>query len=117
MSYDYKEGEYALSLGAYAQAFEIFIGIEREHPETSFIKSCQMVMADQASKENIQELEVELKKELGRNNGRAAYNYGLILAHLRRTEDAQMVLNQAMLLGISEAKAALTNLLLTGSVR
>jgi TPR repeat protein len=52
-----------------------------------------------------------------RNNGRATYNYGLVLAHVGQNPKAQEVLNQAALLGVPEAKAALTKLLLTGSVR
>ena len=41
----------------------------------------------------------------------------LVLAHIGLNPKAQEVLNQAALLGVPEAKAALTKLLLTGSVR
>ncbi|MEY3632694.1 MAG: hypothetical protein RI937_892, partial [Pseudomonadota bacterium] len=36
MSADYREGEYALSMGAYVQAFEIFMLVEQEQAEPTF---------------------------------------------------------------------------------
>ncbi|NBW00899.1 MAG: hypothetical protein EBR85_04160 [Betaproteobacteria bacterium] len=117
MSADYREGEYALSMGAYMQAFEIFMLVEQEQADPTFLKCCQMVMANQLGESEHKELFTKLEQQMARNNGRAAYNYGLVLAHLGQTPRAQEVLNQAALLGVPEAKAALTKLLLTGSVR
>ena len=117
MSMDYKEGEYALSLGAYAQAYEIFIDMEKEQPEPTFIKCCQMVLANHLQEEDIKELKEQLERQMARNNPRATYNYGLIMAHLGHIAKAQEILNEAALMGLSEAKAALTKLLLTGSCR
>ncbi|MFM8630737.1 MAG: hypothetical protein ACKODQ_04565 [Betaproteobacteria bacterium] len=117
MSADYREGEYALSMGAYVQAFEIFMLVEQEQAEPTFLKCCQMVMANQIGNDERNELFSKIEQQMSRNNGRATYNYGLVLAHLGKNPKAQEVLNQAALLGIPEAKAALTKLLLTGSVR
>lgn len=117
MSVDYREGEYALSMGAYIQAFEIFMMVEREQSEPTFLKCCQMVLANQISGSEVKELFEKLEQQMIRNNGRATYNYGLVLAHTGQNAKAQEVLNQAALLGIAEAKTALTKLLLTGSVR
>jgi tetratricopeptide (TPR) repeat protein len=117
MSADYREGEYALSMGAYVQAFEIFMLVEQEQAEPTFLKCCQMVMANQIGGDERKELFAKLDQQMAYNNGRATYNYGLVLAHIGQNLKAQEVLNQAALLGISEAKAALTKLLLTGSVR
>ncbi len=117
MSMDYKEGEYALSLGAYAQAYEIFLDIEKDQAQPTFIKCCQMVLANQIAESDIQDLKDQLELEMSRNNARATYNYGLIMSHLGHTMKAQEILNQAVLFGLPEAKAALTKLLLTGSCR
>lgn len=117
MSVDYKEGEYALSLGAYAQAFEIFFDIEKDQAEPTFIKCCQMVLANQIDESGIRELKEQLEREMLRNNARATYNYGLIMSHLGHAIQAQEILNQAVLFGLPEAKAALTKLLLTGKCR
>lgn len=117
MSMDYKEGEYALSLGAYAQAYEIFFDIEKELTEPTFIKCCQMVLANQIDESEIEELKVQLEREMVRNNARATYNYGLIMSHLGHNIKAQEILNQAILFGLPEAKSALTKLLLTGKCR
>ncbi|MBU3724983.1 MAG: hypothetical protein FGM18_05660 [Burkholderiaceae bacterium] len=117
MSMDYKEGEYALSLGAYAQAFETFFDIEKDQQEPTFIKCCQMVLANQVAESEITDLKEHLEREMRRNNVRATYNYGLIMAHLGHPAKAQEILNQAVLLGLPEAKSALTKLLLTGSCR
>ena len=117
MSMDYKEGEYALSLGAYAQAYEIFFDIEKEQAQPTFIKCCQMVLANQIAESDLQDLKNQLELEMSRNNARATYNYGLIMSHLGHAMKAQEILNQAVLFGLPEAKAALTKLLLTGSCR
>lgn len=117
MSMDYKEGEYALSLGAYAQAYEIFFDIEKEQAQPTFIKCCQMVLANQIAESDLQDLKDQLELEMSRNNARATYNYGLIMSHLGHAMKAQEILNQAVLFGLPEAKAALTKLLLTGSCR
>lgn len=117
MSLDYKEGEYALSLGAYAQAYEIFFDIEKEQSEPTFIKCCQMVLANQIQESSLQDLKEQLEREMFRNNARATYNYGLIMSHLGHPEKAQEILNQAVLFGLPEAKSALTKLLLTGKCR
>jgi TPR repeat protein len=76
-----------------------------------------MVMANQIGDGERRELFAKLEQQMFRNNGRATYNYGLVLAHVGQNPKAQEVLNQAALLGVPEAKAALTKLLLTGSVR
>ena len=117
MSMDYKEGEYALSLGAYAQAYEIFFDIEKEQAQPTFIKCCQMVLANQIAESDLQDPKDQLELEMSRNNARATYNYGLIMSHLGHAMKAQEILNQAVLFGLPEAKAALTKLLLTGSCR
>ena len=117
MSIDFQEGEYALSMGAYLQAFEIFMMIEKEQREPTFLKCCQMALANQLGPKEIEELEAVLKEEMRKNNGRATYNYGLVMAHMGHVAKAQEILNQAVLLEIPEAKAALTKLLLTGSCR
>ena len=117
MSVDYKEGEYALSLGAYAQAYEIFFDLEKDQAEPTFIKCCQMVLANQVKEPEIHDLKEQLEREMWRNNARATYNYGLIMSHLGHTAKAQEILNQAVLFGLPEAKSALTKLLLTGSCR
>lgn len=117
MSIDFQEGEYALSMGAYLQAFEIFLMVEKDQREPTYLKCCQMVLANQLGPKEIAELEDRLKDEMRKNNGRATYNYGLVMAHLGHTAKAQEILNQAVLLDIPEAKAALTKLLLTGNIR
>lgn len=117
MSVDYKEGEYALSLGAYAQAYEIFFDLEKDQAEPTFIKCCQMVLANQVKEPVIHDLKEQLEREMARNNARATYNYGLIMSHLGHTAKAQEILNQAVLFGLPEAKSALTKLLLTGTCR
>ncbi len=117
MSIDFQEGEYALSMGAYLQAFEIFLMVEKDQRQPTFLKCCQMALANQLGPKEIAELEELLKDEMRNNNGRATYNYGLVMAHLGHVAKAQEILNQAVLLEIPEARAALTKLLLTGSCR
>ncbi len=117
MTVDYKEGEYALSLGAYAQAYEIFFDLEKDQAEPTFIKCCQMVLANQVKEPETHDLKEQLEREMARNNARATYNYGLIMSHLGHSAKAQEILNQAVLFGLPEAKSALTKLLLTGSCR
>ncbi len=116
MSVDFKAGEDALSMGAYPQAFEIFMIIERDQEAPSFVKCCRMVLDNQAGPDEIKELESMLQAEMAKGNGRAAYNYALILFHLDRKTRAREVLEKASVMGQPEAKVALTRLLLSGSL-
>jgi hypothetical protein len=115
MSLDFKAGEDALSMGAYPQAFEIFMIIERDQEKPSYVKCCRMVLDNQAGPEEIKELEAKLQDEMAQGNSRATYNYALILFHLGRKAKAREVLEQASIMGQPEAKVALTRLLLRGT--
>jgi tetratricopeptide (TPR) repeat protein len=112
MSPEYQEGENAISMGAYPQAFEIFLDVESLTSSPVYLRCCQMALANQLSPQEVDHLATHLDKEVQRRNGQAAYNYGLVMAHIGEFTKASDLLTKAMNWGVPQAKTALTKILL-----
>ena len=73
-----------------------------------------MALNNQLSQTQLDLLFHDLERELTNKNPRATYNYGLVLEHVGNHTKAIQLLQIAMDLGVSEARAALSRLLIKG---
>ena len=109
---DYYQAEQYLKLGLYPQAFEMFMALEVGNFECTFLKPCMMAMAGQLNQSQLDELFHELEREVKNNNPQAIYNYGVVAGHLGDIPKATSLLQLAMDLNVSEARGALSRLLM-----
>ena len=73
-----EEGNRALELGAYHQAFEIFMAMVESGEDPAFYKLCEMAINDQLD-DNERELFVQrLLQDVAQGNGIAAFNAGIL---------------------------------------
>ncbi|MEY4083574.1 MAG: hypothetical protein RL483_943 [Pseudomonadota bacterium] len=117
MDEDFKAAQQALAVGAYYQAFEIFFMMEQASTDSNFINCCRMAMSNQLCPEHQQQLFERLEHETRMNNGRAAYNYALVLERLgQHNKKVTELLHKAQLLGVPEAESSLNKFIYTGKL-
>jgi hypothetical protein len=105
-----EEAENLVRLGRYAEAFDRFIAIERGAYEATYLRPCQMALANQLEKPQLEELFEVLEKESVRENAHAIFNYGCIKAHLNDIGGARLLLMRAKAMGIQSASDLLNKL-------
>ena len=105
-----EEGENLVRIGHYEEAFERFMSLERGVYEASYLRPCQMAMADQLAQPQLEELFFELQKEVGRDNAHAIFNYGCVKAHLKDIKAAKALLRRASDMGITSAAGVLSSI-------
>ena len=76
---------------------------------------CQMALKNQLTTSQLDLLFHELDLEVKNSNARATYNYGLVMEHTGNQAKAIQLLQLAMDLGVSEARGALTRILIKGA--
>ena len=117
MDEDLKAAQQALAIGANYQAFEIFFMMEQANTDSNFINCCRMAMRNQLCPEHQQQLFDRLDHEVKMNNGRATYNYALVLERLGGQNNRVIeLLQKAHLLGVPEAQGSLNKLIYTGNL-
>ncbi len=112
---DFYEAERLLKLSLYPQAFEAFMALEVGSYECSYLMPCKMVMDNQLTAAQLDLLVHELEREVKNSNPKATFNYGLVLEHTGNQAKAIQLLQWAMDLGVPEARAALSRLLMKGA--
>jgi TPR repeat protein len=109
---NFYHAEQFLKLGLYPQAFEAFMSLEVGGLDPTFLKPCMMALANQLDQSQLSTLCDELEREVGRRNGQAIYNFGVVKSHLGDISKATSLLQAAMDLGVPEARGALSRLLM-----
>jgi TPR repeat protein len=114
MSIGLADGEYKLKLGAYRQAFEIFLMLAINEEDPAYYKLCEMVLNNQLKDDEIATLEDHLKRSVRGGNKLAAYNLAFIRWHskgaLRNLEEAVELFEEACAHDVPEAYVALARL-------
>jgi hypothetical protein len=117
MDEDLNAAQQALAIGAYYQAFDIFFMMEQANTDSNFINCCRMAMRGQLCPEHQKQLFDRLEDEVRMNNGRATYNYALVLERLGgHNKRVIELLQKAQLLGVPEAQGSLNKLIYTGNL-
>jgi hypothetical protein len=117
MDEDFRAAQQALAIGANYQAFEIFFMMEQASVESNFINCCRMAMKNLLCPEHQTQLFDRLEREVKMNNGRATYNYALVLERLGgQNQKVIELLHKAQLLGVPEAEGSLNKLIYTGNL-
>ena len=113
---DFYQAEQYLKLGLYPQAFEAFMSLEVGNFSCTFLKPCMMAMDGQLNQSQLDLLFHELEREVKNKNPQAIYNYGVVKGHFGDISKATSLLQMAMDLDVSEARGALSRLLMGGKV-
>lgn len=117
MDEDFQAAQQALAIGAYYQAFEIFFMMEQANTDSNFVNCCRMAMRGQLCPEHQAQLFDRLEQEVRQNNGRATYNYALVLERQGGQNNKVIeLLQKAHLLGLPEAQSSLNKLIYTGNL-
>ena len=98
-----EEAENLVRYGRYAEAFDKFMALENGTYDAVYLRPCQMAMADQLKKPQLDELLDALKREASIDNAHAIFNYGCVLVHLNEIGEARLLLMRASKLGIASA--------------
>jgi len=96
-------------------AFEAFMALEAGSYECTYLMPCKMALNNQLTPAQLDLLFHDLEREVKNSNPRATYNYGLVMEHAGNQAKAIQLLQLAMDLGIPEARAALSRLLMKGA--
>lgn len=108
------DGEYALKLGAYRQAFEIFLMLASGEEDPAYYKLCEMVLNQQLNEEELKTLEEHLKRAIREGNKMAVYNLGFLRWHtkgaLHNIDQAVELFQEACAMDVAEAFVALARL-------
>jgi hypothetical protein len=105
-----QEAENLLKIGHFEEAFNLFMALESGTYDATYLRPCQMALANQLKQPQLAELSEALEKEVGRNNAHAMFNYGCIKAHLKEVGIARALLMQANQKGIAAAGELLRKL-------
>jgi hypothetical protein len=98
-----EEAENLVKIGHFEEAFELFMALESGIYDATYLRPCQMALANQLKQPQLTELSEALEKEVSRNNALAMFNYGCIKAHLKEVGLARALFTQASQMGISSA--------------
>ena len=105
-----EEAENLVRYGRYAEAFDKFMALENGNYDAAYLRPCQMAMADQLQKPQLDELFEALEKEANRDNAHAIFNYGCVKVHLKEIGEARLLLMKASKLGIASASDLLNKI-------
>lgn len=75
-----EEAERALKLGAYIQAFEIFIAMTESGEDPAFYKLCEMALNGQLQDYQTSELRRRLERAIENDNDAATYNAAVLIS-------------------------------------
>jgi TPR repeat protein len=78
MAYDLEDGERAVKIGAYRQAFEIFMMLCANAEDPAYYKLSEMALAKQLKDHELDEVVKLMEKEFDNNNWQATYNLGIL---------------------------------------
>ena len=114
MAYDLEDGERAVKLGAYRQAFEIFMMLCVNQEDPAFFKLSEMAINKQLEEEELQRLIDMMKEEVRKKNGEATFNLAVVYWRApyatKNLEKAIEYLNAACRMEVAQAFIALAKL-------
>lgn len=116
MAYDLEDGERAVKIGAYRQAFDIFMMLCANAEDPAYYKLSEMALNKQLKEEELQEVVKLMKKEFDENhNAQATYNLGILYWRapydwLHDLEKAVDMFNKACRMEVAEAFVALAKI-------
>lgn len=114
MAYDLEDGERAISIGAYRQAFEIFMMLCANAEDPAYYKLSEMALYKQLKEEELDEVVRLMEKEFDNHNAQATYNLGILYWRapykLHDLNKAVEMFNKACRLEVPEAFVALARI-------
>jgi TPR repeat protein len=116
MAYDLEDGERAVKIGAFRQAFDIFMMICANAEDPAYYKLSEMALNKQLKDEELQEVVKLMKKEFEENrNAQATYNLGILFwrapySWLHDLEKAVDMFDKACRMEVAEAYVALAKI-------
>lgn len=114
MAYELEDGERAVAIGAFRQAFDIFMMLCANSEDPAYYKLSEMAMHHQLLDEELDQVVRLMTKEFENHNGQATYNLGLLYWKapyaLKNLEKAVEMFNKACRLEVPEAFLALARL-------
>ena len=114
MAYDLEDGERAIKLGAYRQAFEIFMMLCVNQEDPAFYKLSEMAINKQLEEDELQRLIDMMREEVRKKNGEATFNLAVVYWRApyatKDIEKAVEYLNAACRMEVAQAFVALAKL-------
>ncbi|MBU3724856.1 MAG: sel1 repeat family protein [Burkholderiaceae bacterium] len=114
MAYDLEDGERAVKLGAYRQAFEIFMMLCANSEDPAYYKLSEMALAKQLKEDEIDEVVRLMEKEYDNHNWQATYNLGILYWRapysIHNLEKAVEMFNKACRMEVPQAFVALAKI-------
>ena len=78
MAYDLEDGERAVKIGAYRQAFDIFMMLCQNAEDPAYYKLSEMALNKQLLEEEITIIEKHMIEEMKNRNEQATFNLGIL---------------------------------------
>jgi len=114
MAYDLEDGERAVKIGAYRQAFDIFMMLCANAEDPAYYKLSEMALAKQLKEDEIDEVVRLMEKEYDNNNWQATYNLGILYWRapysIHNLEKAVEMFNKACRMEVPQAFVALAKI-------
>ena len=114
MAYDLEDGERAVKIGAYRQAFDIFMMLCANAEDPAYYKLSEMALARQLKEDEIDEVVRLMEKEYDNNNWQATYNLGILYWRapysIHNLEKAVEMFNKACRMEVPQAFVALAKI-------
>ncbi len=114
MAYDLEDGERAIKIGAYRQAFDIFMMLCANAEDPAYYKLSEMALNKQMLEEELAQTVKLMSEEVKNRNQQATYNLGILYWRapysLKDLNKAVELLNLACNMEVPEAFVALARL-------
>jgi len=114
MPYDLEDGERAIKIGAYRQAFDIFLSLCANAEDPAYYKLSEMALNQQMLEDELAQTVKLMTEEVKNRNEQATYNLAMLYWRapykIKNTEKAVELFNQACSMGVPEAFVALARL-------
>ena len=114
MAYDLEDGERAVKIGAYRQAFDIFMMLCHNAEDPAYYKLSEMALNKQLLEEEITIVEKHMTEEMKNRNEQATFNLGILYWRapysIRNLEKAVEMFNLACNMEVPQAYVALAKL-------
>jgi TPR repeat protein len=114
MAYDLEDGERAVKIGAYRQAFDIFMMLCANAEDPAYYKLSEMALNQQMLEEELAQTVKLMTEEVKNRNHQATYNLGILYWRapykIKNIEKAVELFNLACNMEVPEAFVALARL-------
>jgi len=114
MPYELEDGERAIKIGAYRQAFDIFLSLCANAEDPAYYKLSEMALNEQMLEEELAQTVKLMTEEVKNRNHQATYNLAMLYWRapykIKNTEKAVELFNLACGMEVPEAFVALARL-------